>query len=123
MGMYAGLDAGGKRTAVWVVNEVGKIVFRGMVDTHPRMLAAALKRFEGKLAKVGLESGPFTPHLFRLASGDGLSNGMHGRAPGGRCDQEPTDQERQGRRLRFGRDAADGLVFAGARQVVGQPSP
>ena len=29
------------------------------------MLAAALKRFDGKLAKVGLESGPFTPHLFR----------------------------------------------------------
>jgi transposase len=24
-----------------------------------------LKRFEGKLAKVGLERGPFTPHLFR----------------------------------------------------------
>src|SRR6202022_4467842 len=37
--------------------EAGKIVWRGIVDTHPRMLAAALKRFEGKLAKVGLESG------------------------------------------------------------------
>ena len=24
-----------------------------------------LQRFDGKLAKVGLESGPFTPHLFR----------------------------------------------------------
>jgi hypothetical protein len=29
------------------------------------MLAAALPRFAGKLAKVLLESGPFTPHLFR----------------------------------------------------------
>jgi transposase len=56
---------GGKRTAACVIDEAGKIVFRGMVDTHPQMLAAALKRFEGKLAKVGLESGPFTPHLFR----------------------------------------------------------
>ena len=65
MGMFAGLDVGGKRTAVCVVDEVGKIVFRGIVDTHPEMLAAALKRFDGKLAKVGLESGPFTPHLFR----------------------------------------------------------
>jgi transposase len=65
MGVFAGLDVGGKRTAVCVVDEAGKIVFRGMVDTHPQMLAAALKRFEGKLAKVGLESGPFTPHLFR----------------------------------------------------------
>ncbi|MGH6799869.1 MAG: hypothetical protein ACRECZ_00365 [Methylocella sp.] len=40
-------------------------VWRGVVDMHPQMLAAALQRFEGKLAKVGLESGPFTPHLFR----------------------------------------------------------
>jgi transposase len=65
MGMFAGLDVGGKRMAVCVVDEVGKIVFRGIVDTHPEMLAAALKRFDGKLAKVGLESGAFTPHLFR----------------------------------------------------------
>ena len=36
MGMFAGLDVGGKRTAAGVVDEAGKIVFRGMVDTHPR---------------------------------------------------------------------------------------
>jgi predicted NBD/HSP70 family sugar kinase len=36
MGMFAGLDVGGKRTAAGVVDKAGKIVFRGMVDTHPR---------------------------------------------------------------------------------------
>jgi transposase len=71
MTMFAGLDVGGKRTAMCVVDEAGKIVWRGMVDTHPRMLAAALKRFDGKLAKVGLESGPFTPHLFRALAAMG----------------------------------------------------
>ncbi len=30
-----------------------------------------MKRFENKLAKVGLESGPFTPHLFRQRSAMG----------------------------------------------------
>ena len=69
MTMYAGLDVGGKRTAVCVVDEVGKIVWQGMVDTHPEMIAAALKRWQGKLAKVGLESGPFTPHLHRTLAG------------------------------------------------------
>jgi hypothetical protein len=64
-GAFAGLDVGGKRTAMCVLDEAGKIVFQGMVDTLPQMLAAALMRFEGKLAKVGLESGPFTPHFFR----------------------------------------------------------
>ena len=29
------------------------------------MIDAALQRFKGALDKVGLESGPFTPHLFR----------------------------------------------------------
>ena len=56
---------GGKRTAVCVIDAAGKIVWRGMVDTHPEMIDAALKRFSGKFSKVGLETGPFTPHLFR----------------------------------------------------------
>ena len=63
--MFAGLDVGGKRTAVCVIDAAGKIVWRGMVDTHREMIDAALKRFSGKFSKVGLESGPFTPHLFR----------------------------------------------------------
>ena len=47
------------------------IVRQGVVDTHPEMIAAALQRFRGQLAKVGLESGPFTPHLHRsLAAQD-----------------------------------------------------
>ena len=71
MALFAGLDVGGKHTAVCVVDEAGRIVWQGMVDTHPEMIAAALKRFRGKLAKVGLESGPFTPHLHRsLAAQD-----------------------------------------------------
>jgi transposase len=56
---------GGKRTAVCVIDAAGKIVWRGMVDTHPEMIEAALKRFSGKFSKVRLETGPFTPHLFR----------------------------------------------------------
>jgi transposase len=63
--MFAGLDIGGKRTTVCVIDESGKLVWRGIVDTHPEMIDAALQRFKGALDKVGLESGPFTPHLFR----------------------------------------------------------
>lgn len=71
MVMFAGLDVGGKRTAMCVVDEQGKIIWQGMVDTHPEMIAAALKRFQGQLAKVGLESGPFTPHLHRALTAMG----------------------------------------------------
>jgi transposase len=65
MSMFAGLDLGGKTTAVCVVDETGKIVWQGTVDTHPDAMAARLKGFQEKLVKVGIESGPFTPHLRR----------------------------------------------------------
>ena len=67
MRMFAGLDVGFKRTAVCVcvLDEAGRIVWRGVVDTHPEALSRALQRWGGKLAKVGLESGSMTPWLVR----------------------------------------------------------
>ena len=65
MRMFAGLDVGFKRTAVCVVDEAGRIVWRGVVDTHPEALCRALQRWGGKLAKIGLESGSMTPWLAR----------------------------------------------------------
>jgi hypothetical protein len=44
------LDVGFKRTAVCVVDEAGRIVWRGVVDTHPEALSRALQRWGGKLA-------------------------------------------------------------------------
>ena len=76
MRMFAGLDIGGKRTTVCVIDESGKLVWRGIVDTHSKMIDAALQRFKGALDKVGLESGPFTPHLFRSLEALG-----YGRSP------------------------------------------
>jgi hypothetical protein len=49
MRMFAGLDVGFKRTAVCVVDEAGRIVWRGVVDTHPEALSRALQRWSGKL--------------------------------------------------------------------------
>ena len=120
MSMFAGLDVGGKRTAVWVVDEKGKIIWQGMVDTHPEMIAAALKRFQGKLAKVSLESGPFTPHLHRSLVAMGYPM-VHGCAPRRRRDQEPAHQVGQGRCLGPGRDAADWLVHGRACEDDRQP--
>jgi transposase len=70
--MYAGLDVGGKQTAICVMDEVGKIIWRGMADTYPDVIAARLKGFQEKLVKVGIESGPFTPHLHRSLVGLGF---------------------------------------------------
>ena len=65
MRMFAGLDVGFKRTWICVVDETGKIVWRGVVDTHPEMIAAALHWWRGELAKVGLESGSMSACVAR----------------------------------------------------------
>ena len=72
MRMFAGLDVGFKRTSVCIVDQTGKIVWRGVVDTHPEMIAAALHRWRGELAKVGLESGSMSPWLARASARWGL---------------------------------------------------
>ena len=61
MTMFAGLDVGFKRTAVCVVDGSGRTVWRGVVDTHPEAIAAALKRWRNGLEKVGLETGSMSP--------------------------------------------------------------
>jgi transposase len=65
MTMFAGLDVGFKRTAVCVVDGSGRSVWRGVVDTHPEAIAAALKRWRNGLEKVGLETGSMSPWLAR----------------------------------------------------------
>ena len=115
MAMFAGLDVGGKKTAVCVVDEAGKVVWRGMIDTHPEMIAAALQRFRGKLARVGLESGSFTPHLHRaLAVQDFPMVCMDARRTADAT--RPANQDRQERCAGARRDAAHGLVHGRARQ-------
>jgi transposase len=72
MESYAGLDAGGKTTAICVVDEAGKILWQGVVDAHPDAIAARLKGFQKKLVKIGIESGSFAPHLHRSLTGMGF---------------------------------------------------
>lgn len=72
MRMFAGLDVGFKRTAVCVVDETGRIVWRGVADSHPEMLAGALRRWSAELEKVGLESGSLSPWLARELARLGL---------------------------------------------------
>ena len=73
MRMFAGLDVGFKRTSVCIVDQTGKIVWRGVVDTHPEMIAAAVHRWRGGLAKVGLESGSMSPWLARALGALGFA--------------------------------------------------
>src|SRR5262249_61289250 len=65
MTMFAGLDVAFKRTAICVVNERGEIVWRGIVDTHPKALSAGLGAWRRELAKVGVGNGALSLWLVR----------------------------------------------------------
>lgn len=65
MGVYVGLDVSLKRTEVCVVDDEGKMLWRGVADTHPEMIAVKLDRWREEIVRVGLETGSATPWLAR----------------------------------------------------------
>jgi len=111
MRMFAGLDVGFKRTAVCVVDEAGKIVWRGVVDTHPEALSRALQHWGGKLAKIGLESGSMTPWLVRELAKVGFPVV---------CMDARAAADAVSGCLCAGRDAADWVVPRGVCKVARQ---
>ena len=122
MRMFAGLDVGFKRTAVCVVDEAGRIVWRGVVDTHPEALSRALQRWGGKLAKVALESGSMTPWLAReLAKAGFPVVCMDARAAADAVKSRRVKSDKAGC-LCAGRDAADWVVRRGVCEVGRQSS-
>ena len=72
MKMFAGLDVGLKVTAICVVDQEGKVVWRGKEASQPELLAHALDPFRECLEKVGLESGSLSPYLCRSLLSYGL---------------------------------------------------
>jgi transposase len=43
----------------------GRMLWRGVADTHPEMIAAALECWRERIVRVGLETGSMTPWLAR----------------------------------------------------------
>lgn len=72
MRVYAGLDVSLKRTEICVVDESGRMLWRGVADTHPEMIAETLSRWRDELVRVGLETGSMTPWLARGLLAQGL---------------------------------------------------
>lgn len=72
MGYYVGLDVSLKKTAICVLDADGDVAWRGSADTHPEMIAEAVHRWSGSIARIGLETGSTTPWLARSLKSLGL---------------------------------------------------
>ena len=69
---YVGLDVSQKTTAICVVDEQGKRLWRGVCATDPGAISARVSQHAGVDAKVGIETGSMTPWLVHCLRSAGL---------------------------------------------------
>jgi transposase len=69
---YAALDVSNEETAIHVLDETGRTVWRGKRASDPEALATALCRHAPDLVRVGLETGFLTPWLYHSLKALGL---------------------------------------------------
>jgi transposase len=63
MTRFVGLDVSQKLTAICVVDDAGRRLWRGQCLTHPEQIEQAVRRHAGDGAAIGIETGPMTPWL------------------------------------------------------------
>ena len=72
MAHYAAFDVSDKETAIHVLDEHGKLIWKGKRPSEPAALAAALRRHAPELVRVGLETGRLAPWLFHSLKSFGV---------------------------------------------------
>jgi transposase len=60
MKQYVGLDVSLEQTAVCIVDEQGKALWRGKCASTPEAIAAVVKARAPRVERIGLESGPLS---------------------------------------------------------------
>ena len=68
-----GLDVSQKTTAICVVDEQGRRLWRGVCATDPGAISARVLKHAGVDAKVGVETGSMTPWLVHGLRSAGLN--------------------------------------------------
>jgi transposase len=63
MSHFVGLDVSQKMTAICVVDKDGRRVWRGQCPSVPEQISAALRRYAGDNARIGIETGAMTPWI------------------------------------------------------------
>jgi len=60
---FVGLDVSQKLTAICVVDETGRRLWRGQCATDPEQIERTVRGHAGDDARIGIETGPMTPRL------------------------------------------------------------
>ena len=96
---YVGLDVSQKMTAICVVDEQGRQLWRGVCVTDPGAISARVVKHAGVDAKLGVETGSMTPWLVYGLRGAGLEvDWLARRKASEGCTADATQQDRRERR-------------------------
>jgi transposase len=86
---FVGLDVSQKMTAIWVVDNAGRRLWRGQCPTAPEQIAAMVRRHAGHDPRIGIETRAMTPWLVHELRALGLEviclDARHTPAPPSRC--------------------------------------
>jgi hypothetical protein len=63
MTRFVGLDVSQKITAISVVDDAGRRLWRGQCPTNPEQISTLVRRYAGDDARIGIETGAMTPWL------------------------------------------------------------
>ncbi len=63
MTRFVGLDVSQKLTAICIVDETGRRLWRGQCTTDPGQVERMVRAHAGEDARIGIETGPMTPWL------------------------------------------------------------
>ncbi|WP_428393943.1 IS110 family transposase [Lichenicoccus sp.] len=63
MTQFVGLDVSQKLTAICIVDETGRRLWRGQCATDPGQIERMVRGHAGEDARIGIETGPMTPWL------------------------------------------------------------
>ncbi len=72
MTWFVSLDVSQKLTAICVVDETGRRLWRGQCATDPGQIERIVRGHAGEDARIGVETGPMTPWLVHELRGRGL---------------------------------------------------
>ena len=104
MNRFVGLDVSQKITAICIVDNAGRRLWRGQCPTVPEQISVLVRRHGGDDARIGIETGAMTPWLVHELRNLGLEvvclDARHARAAL-EMQINKTDQ-----------NDAEGLVFA-----------
>ena len=72
MARFVGLDVSQKLTAICVVDETGRRMWRGQCATDPAQIGWTMRGLAGEDARIGIDTGPMTPWLVHELRGRGI---------------------------------------------------